>query len=108
MDTDLNEIKNLFNRIEKNRLTRRLIALTVVLLLIGAGRLTLRPHSKENFSLSCRISAAQKDVLTALIERTAACGKTSKMAVYKELKAYFKYETIGKMPCHQFDAAEKV
>lgn len=108
MDTDLNEIKNLFNRIEKNRLTRRLIALTLALLLIGAGGLALRPHGKATFSLSCRISAAQKDVLTDLIERTAACGKTSKMAIYKELKAYFKYETIGKMPCHQFDEAEKI
>ena len=108
MDTDLNEIKNLFNRIEKNRLTKRLIALTFALLLIGAGGLTLHPHGKETFSLSCRISAAQKDVLTDLIKRTAACGKTSKIAIYKALKAHFKYETIGKMPCHQFDEAEKI
>ena len=108
MDTDLNEIKNLFNRIEKNRLTKRLIALTFALLLIGAGGLTLHPHGKETFPLSCRISAAQKDVLTDLIKRTAACGKTSKMVIYKALKAHFKFETIGKLPCHQFDEAEKI
>jgi len=30
------------------------------------------------------------------------------MAIYKALKAHFKYETIGKMPCHQFDEAEKI
>ena len=47
-------------------------------------------------------------VVTDLIKRTAACGKTSKMAIYKALKAHFKYETIGKMPCHQFDEAEKI
>lgn len=108
MDTDLNEIKVLLNRIDKHRLTRRLIALTVVLLLIGAGVLTLRQHGKEIFSLSCRISATQKDVLTDLVKRTAACGKTSKMAIYKALKAHFKYETISKMPCHHFDEAEKI
>ena len=68
MDTDLNEIKNLFNRTEKHRLTKRLIALTLALLLIGAGGLALRPR-----------------------------GKTSKMAIYKALKAHFKYETISKM-----------
>lgn len=106
MDTDLNEIKNLFNRTKKHRLTKRLIALTLALLLIGAGG--LRPRGKETFSLSCRISAAQKDVLTDLVKRTAACGKTSKMAIYKALKAHFKYETIGKMPCHQFNEAEKI
>lgn len=49
MDTDLNEIKNLFNRTEKHRLTKRLIALTLALLLIGAGGLTLRPRGKKNF-----------------------------------------------------------
>ena len=70
MDTDLNEIKNLFNRTKKHRLTKRLIALTLALLLIGAGGLTLRPRGKETFSLSCRISAAQKDVLTDLVKRT--------------------------------------
>lgn len=108
MDTDLNEIKDLFNRTKKHRLTKRLIALTLALLLIGAGGLALRPRGKETFSLSCRISAAQKDVLTDLVKRTAACGKTSKMAIYKALKAHFKYETISKMPCHQFDEAEKI
>jgi len=30
------------------------------------------------------------------------------MAIYKALKAHFKYETISKMPCHQFDEAEKI
>lgn len=107
MDTDLNEIKAQFNRIEKRRLTKRLIALTLALLLC-AGSLMLRSGKKETFSLSCRISAAQKDILTGLIKRTASCGKTSKMAIYKALKAHFKYETIGKMPCHQFDEAQKI
>nr|DAQ38439.1 MAG TPA: hypothetical protein [Caudoviricetes sp.] len=107
MDNDLNEIKARFNRIEKRRLIRWLIALTVALLLC-AGVLMLRSGKKETFSLSCRISAAQKDVLTDLIKQTAACGKTSKIAIYKALKAHFKYETIGKMPCDQFDEAEKI
>ncbi len=30
------------------------------------------------------------------------------MTIYKELKAHFKYEIIGKMPCHKFDEVEKI
>ena len=106
MDTDLTEIKTFLTGTKKHLLTKRLIALTLAFFLIGAGG--WRPRGKETFSLSCRISAAQKNVLTDLVKRTAACGKTSKMAIYKALKAHFKYETISKMPCHQFDEAEKI
>ena len=47
MDNDLNEIKARFNRIEKRRLIRWLIALTVALLLC-AGVLMLRSGKKRN------------------------------------------------------------
>lgn len=49
MDTDLNEIKNLFNRTKKHRLTKRLIALTLALLLYWRGRLGTPSARQRNF-----------------------------------------------------------
>ena len=108
MDDDLNTLKQAFKNLKNNRLNRCLM-LTALLLLLGlAAFFIARTDQSPVDQIPCRISEAKKDFLITRVEAVASCGTTSKITVYKALKAHFKYETIGKMPCHQFGEAEKI
>ena len=108
MDNDLNNIKRAFKNLKNKRLKRCLI-LAFFISVSGISAFWNIQENKSSIArLSCRISKVQKDFLTAEVKAIASCGTTSKIAIYKALKAHFKYETIGKMPCDQFDEAENV
>lgn len=108
MDNDLNNIKRAFKHLKNKRLQRCLI-LTIILLALGLMMLFItRTDQSPIDGIPCRISKDQKDFLTMRVQAIASCGTTAKITIYKALKAHFKYETIGKMSCDQFDEAEKV
>lgn len=108
MDNDLNTLKRTFKNLKNKRLSRCLI-LTIILLALGLAILFItRTDQSPIDGIPCRISKDQKNFLTSRVKAIASCGTTSKITIYKALKAHFKYETIGKMPCDQFDEAENV
>lgn len=108
MDNDLNTLKRTFKNLKNKRLSRYLI-LTIILLALGLAILFVtRTDQRPIDGIPCRISKDQKNFLTMRVKAIASCGTTSKIAIYKALKAHFKYETIGEMPCEQFDEAENV
>ncbi len=107
MDNDLNNIKRTFKNLKNKHLKRSLI-LTFFICVLGMATFLIVKNKSPIDRMPCRITEVQKDLLTAKIANIASCGTTSKITIYKALKAHFKYETIGKMPCDQFDEAEKV
>lgn len=108
MDNDLNTLKRTFKNLKNKRLSRCLI-LTIILLALGLAILFItRTDQSPIDGIPCRISKDQNNFLTMRVKAIASCGTTSKIAIYKALKAHFKYETIGEMPCEQFDEAENV
>lgn len=106
MDNDLNNIKRAFKNL-KNKHLKRCLILTIILLALGFAIFFITRTSPID-GIPCRISKDQKNFLTMRVKAIASCGTTSKITIYKALKAHFKYETIGKMPCDQFDEAESV
>ncbi len=101
MNRELERIKEMLGSAPKKK--RKRIYGVLLFLFLTAGFLILT----RNNNYSCRISQDQKSFLKARVEKIAASGKISKYMLYRHLKAQFKYETIGKMPCHTFDAASK-
>lgn len=107
MDDDLNNVKQAFENLKNKRL-KRCLMLAFFISVPGIATFLIVADKSPIDRIPCRITEVQKDLLTAKIENVASCDTTSKITIYKALKAHFKYETIGKMPCDQFDEAEKV
>lgn len=97
MKKDVQELRELIGKRKTSLFVRNFI---IFAFLFGAVSASVKIMTTDP---ACRISTLQRTALNERINRIAKGGKISKSELYKHLKGKFRYETLRKIPCKQYD-----